>query len=260
MKNPVTLEVDKIFNKIDKIAKVGNDNYIEYSVYVDELVKKGNYQYLKECLEVKYDFDISFMDISAVKKESWKVILFNTNTTYQDFIKKLLKAKKVYQSGLYYYKDIARTYAKIVDDNGKGVELSPVVDGGGVTSIQILKEGSGYSGSASLVVTGGVGTASGVPIVRAGRITSISMSATGSYHNQNYRLGSITETDEFDIPITNKLSKDLYQRLIKNKTTYLTVTKDGYSQSATFSSWNYDFSYDKNLGNLYTSAINYLIS
>jgi len=260
MQNPITLEIDKIFNKIDKIAKKGNENYIEYSIYIDELVKKGNYSYLRECLDVRYDFDISYMDITTVKKESWKVILFKTTTSYQDFIKKLLKSKQVYQSGLYYYKDIPRTYAKIVDNNGKGVELNPIVEGGGVTSIEILKEGGGYSGSASLVITGGVGTASGVPIVRAGRITSISMSATGSYHNENYRLGTIVETDEFEIPITNKISKDLYQRLIKNKTTYLTATKEGYAYSATFSSWNYDFSYDKNISNLYTSAVNYLIS
>jgi hypothetical protein len=260
MNNPLTLEIDKVYSRIDKIAKKGNDNYIEYSIYVDDLVKKGNYSYLKDCLELKYDFDISFMDIPTVKKESWKVILFNTNTTYQDFIKKLTKSKGVYQQGLDYYKDITLTQATINTITGKGVELKPIIESGGVTSIEVLKEGSGYSISDTLKITGGIGTASGTPIIIAGRITSISMSATGSFHNQSYKLGRIVETDEFVVPITNKISKDLYQRLIKNKTTYLTVTKESSLESATFSNWNMNYSYDKNLSNLYTQAVNYLIS
>jgi hypothetical protein len=260
MNNPLTLEIDKVYSRIDKIAKKGSDNYIEYSIYVDDLVKKGNYSYLKDCLELKYDFDISFMDIPSVKRETWKVILFNTNTTYQDFIRKLTKSKGIYQLGLDYYKDIPLTYAKINTSTGKAVELKPVIESGGVSSIEVLKEGFGYSISDTLTITGGIGTASGVPIIIGGRITSISMSATGSFHNQSYKLGRIVETDEFVVPVTNKISKDLYQRLIKNKTTYLTVTKENSLESATFSSWDNSYSYDKNLSNLYTQAVNYLIS
>jgi len=260
MNNPLTLEIDKVYSRIDKIAKKGSDNYIEYSIYIDELVKKGNYAYLRDCLEFKYDFDISFMDIPSVKKESWKVILFKTNTTYQDFIKKLSKSKGIYQLGLDYYKDIPLTYATIKTTTGKGAELKPIVESGGVSNIEILKEGFGYSNTDTLVITGGIATASGVPIIIGGRITSISMSATGSFHNQSYKLGRIVENDEFAIPVTNKISKDLYQRLIKNKTTYLVVNKEGSLESATFSNWNNDYSYDKNLSNLYTQAVNYLIS
>ena len=86
------------------------------------------------------------------------------------------------------------------------------------------------------------------------------MSATGSFHNQSYKLGKIVETDDFAVPITNKISDDLYQRLIKNKTTYLIATKESSLESATFSSWNNNYSYDKNLSNLYTQAVNYLLS
>ena len=40
MINPTKLEIDKIYTKIDKIAKKGNDNYMEYHIYVDDLFKK----------------------------------------------------------------------------------------------------------------------------------------------------------------------------------------------------------------------------
>jgi hypothetical protein len=260
MINPTKLEIDKIYAKIDKIAKKGNDNYMEYHIYVDDLVKKGKYSFYKECIEYNYEYDISFMDIPSAKKESWKKILFRTNTTFQDFKTRLLKSKGMYQLGLFYYKEIPQTSIKVIDTTGKGCELSPVVEEGGVTSIKVLKNGTNYSNSASVVITGGTGTASATPIIKAGKIYLVNITATGSGHNQVFRYGTIVETDEFEVPITNKFSKDLYQRLIGNKTTYLTATKDGLTYSATFSNWNTEYSYDKNISNLYTQAVNYLIS
>jgi hypothetical protein len=56
------------------------------------------------------------------------------------------------------------------------------------------------------------------------------------------------------------VTSDLFQKLTKNKTTILIATKDGATQSATFSSWDIDKSYDKNLNKLYTSALDYLLN
>ncbi len=260
MQNPTKLEIDKIYTRIDKIAKKGNDNYIEYHSYVDQLVKDGKYGFLKECLDVKYDYDLTYLDVDTVKKQSWKEILFRTNTNFQEGIKKILKSKGVVQNGLNYYIDVPVTSAKVLDSTGSGCELSPVIVDDYIESIKVIKSGSAYSASASIVITGGIGTASATPVIKAGKIYSVIVTATGSYHNKLYKLGKIEESDEYESPITNKFSKDLYQRLVKNKTTYLITTKEGYTQSATFSSWNFDYTYDKNIINLYTQAINYLTS
>lgn len=260
MQNPSKLEIDKIYSRIDKIAKKGNDSYIEYYSYIDQLIKDAKYGFLKECLEIKYDYDITYMDIDTVKKKSWKEILFRTNTNFQDSFKKILKSKGLIQNGLNYYIDVPITSAKVIDNTGSGCELLPVVIDDYVDSIKVIRSGSAYSASASIVITGGIGTASATPVVKAGKIYSVIVTATGSNHNKLYKIGKIEESDEYETPITNKLSKDLYQRLIKNKTTYLITTKEGYTQSATFSSWNFDYTYDKNLISLYTQAINYLIS
>ena len=47
MINSTKLEIDKIYKKIDKIAKKGNDNFLEYYILFDDLIKKGKYSYLK---------------------------------------------------------------------------------------------------------------------------------------------------------------------------------------------------------------------
>ena len=260
MINPTKLEIDKIYNKIDKIAKKGNDNFLEYYIYVDDLVRKSKYSFLKECIEYKYDYDISYMDINTAKKESWKKILFNTNTTIQDSKASLLKSKNVYQVGLYYYKDIPKTYAKVIDTRGKGAELNPIVASGSVHSIDIISTGSGYSTSSTISIYGGVGTASATPVIRGGKVYSVQVTATGSGHNETIRVGKIEENDEYKSDVSNVITSDVYQRLIGNKTTYLTVSKDGYTYSATFSSWNNKYSYDKNVVSLYSKAIDYLLN
>lgn len=261
MVNHVELEVNKIYAKIDKIAKRGNDSFLEYFIYVDTLVKDGKYGYFKECLEVKYQITEDLeKDLQTLKRNSWKEILFQTHTNFQEFTKKILKSKNLVQNGLYYYRDIQPTKAKVLDSNGSGCELVPNIVDDYVSSITVLKTGSGYSASASVVITGGIGTASATPVVRGGKIYSVTITATGSGHNKLLKLGKITETDEYNVDISNQLTKDLYQRLVKNKSTYLTATKEGLTYSATFSTWDVNFTYDKNLSNLYTNAINYLLS
>jgi hypothetical protein len=260
MINQTKLEIDKIYKKIDKIAKKGNDNFLEYSILFDYLIKDGKYSYLKECIEYKYEYDISFMDIPSAKKESWKEVLFRTNSSFQDFKRNLLKSRVIYQSGLYYYKDIPTTSAKVIDISGTGAELNPIVQSGSVTSISIVRVGSGYSASASIVITGGYSTASAVPIIRGGKVYSTQILDNGTGHNMSLKLGKIEESDEYLVDVSNKFTKDLYQRIIGNKTTILTVTKEGYTYSETFSSWNTEYSYDKNISNLYTQAVNYLVS
>jgi hypothetical protein len=260
MINTIKLEIDKIYTKIDKIAKKGNDNYLEYYIYIDNLVNSGKYSYLVDVLNIKYSIDILNMNIPDVKSKSWKQILFKTNTSFQDSKMKLMKRKNVYQNGLFYYKEIPRTQAVVVDSVGSGADLLPVIDDGGVNSINVLKTGYNYSASASVVITGGVGTASATPIIRQGKVYLVNVTGTGSNHNQDIKLGTITEQDIYDTELNQTISKDLYQKISGNKTTRLIATKNGYTQSATFSSWNASYTYDKNLISLYNSALDYLLS
>jgi len=189
MINPIRVEINKIYSKIDKIAKKGNDSYLEYHILVDNLIKQYKYYYLIECLQSKYEYDATYLDIPTIKKQSWKEILFKTNTNIQEFKRKLFKSKGVYQQGLFYYKDVPLTTAKVIDLTGSGCELRPIVQNGSVVDVKVFRTGSNYSASASIVITGGIGTASATPVIRGGKIFLTSVTATGSGHNQSLKFG-----------------------------------------------------------------------
>ena len=260
MINKEKLEIEKIYQKIDKLAKVGNDNYINYHIFVDDIIKRSQYSLFKITLELKYDININDIDVATAKKTSWKKILFKTNSTFQELHKILFKEKSVYQAGPYYHKQLPRTRAVVIDSKGSGAELEPVVVDGAVTSINVIKPGQNYSASASVVITGGIIPASATPLVIGSKIYKVNITATGSSHNRDPRLGVIDEVDKYISNLPEGVASDLFQKLSKNKTTILIATKDGATQSATFSSWNIEQSYDKNLNKLYTLAIDYLLN
>ena len=48
-------DINKIYQKIDKIAKVGRDNYLEYYSYIDDSISKGQYGLLNQVLLIKFN-------------------------------------------------------------------------------------------------------------------------------------------------------------------------------------------------------------
>jgi hypothetical protein len=260
MVNSRKIEIDKLYQKIDKIAKVGRDNYINYYILVDNLIRNNQYSLWAETLEIKYDIFIQDLSVTTAKKGSWNDILFKTNSTFQDLHKKLFKDKSIYQVGPYYYKQLPRAKVSVVDSKGSGAELEPVIVDGHIESVKIIKSGFGYSASASVVFTGGLTTASASTEVRASKIYSVLITASGSNYNKDPRLGTIDEIEVYKNPLPNGSTRALYQQLSENKTVQLVATIDGATQSATFSFWNAERSFDKNLNSLYSVAVDYLLT
>lgn len=93
--------IDSIHSKLDKIALKGKDNYLEYSNYFKELSANGNYDNLLQCLYIYYLVDIEkpIISINNFRKDTWKSILFKTDSNLNKKIKKLYDSKKVYQTG-----------------------------------------------------------------------------------------------------------------------------------------------------------------
>jgi hypothetical protein len=93
--------IDSIHSKLDKIASKGKDNYLEYSNYFKDLSANGNYDNLLQCLNVYYlvDIDKPIKSINNFRKDTWKSILFKTDSNINKRIKKLYDGKKVYQTG-----------------------------------------------------------------------------------------------------------------------------------------------------------------
>lgn len=257
-------DIDKIYLKIDKIAKKGRDNFQEYYDYVRDLIQKGQYGLFTQVLYLKYDFDYNkYFSVDLVKQKSWTYILLRTNTSLQEGKYKLLKNNNLYQIGLTYYKQLPITTAKVVDITGSGADLMPVIEDGGVIRIDVLKSGKNYSTASTVSIVGGVIEAEAIIQlpngVRGGMILKVNITATGSSHNQDIKLGTIEEVDMYIDPIYSKLTQEEFQQLTENKVIYLSVDKIGASQSATFSNWDFSNSYDRNVLNLYQEAITYLI-
>jgi hypothetical protein len=99
-------KLEKIFNKIGRIAAKGKDYYQEYSNYVEELVDKGDYGYFVEVMDLYFSmYLLDEADLSVVKKKTWKEILFQTKSSFLQKLSRLYKQKKIYQQSINIYSD-----------------------------------------------------------------------------------------------------------------------------------------------------------
>lgn len=99
-------QMNPIYQKINSIAQGGSDNIQEYFDYVDELIKRSSYGLFQMVVYEKYNFDTTiYPSVSSLKKDSWKAILFKTNSKFQELKYDMLKSNLCYQIGLTYYQN-----------------------------------------------------------------------------------------------------------------------------------------------------------
>lgn len=101
-------KIEKIFNRIDKLATKGKDQIQEYYKLIDELIDKGEYSHLEQCLSKFYEIEASsFSNVVDIKTKTWNDILFLTNTSFSKKLKKLYDSKNVYQIAFDIHSDSA---------------------------------------------------------------------------------------------------------------------------------------------------------
>jgi hypothetical protein len=101
-------KIEKIFSRIDKLATKGKDQIQEYYKLIDELIDKGEYSYLEQCLSKFYEIEVSsFSNVVDIKNKTWNDILFLTNTSFSKKLKKLYDSKNVYQIAFDIHSDSA---------------------------------------------------------------------------------------------------------------------------------------------------------
>lgn len=93
-------KLSKIYKKLEKLTLRGKSNLYEYHKYIDELVDKGQYSQFKDCLNRYYKINLNrFVDIQDVKRTSWNLILFQSNTNIQNKLNSLYLKEKIHQQG-----------------------------------------------------------------------------------------------------------------------------------------------------------------
>lgn len=256
-------DFNKIYIRIDKIAKGGKDNYLEYYKLVDDLVKKGQLAMLEQTIFYKYKaIELNAgASIKDFKNKSWYIILEGTRSRLQEDKNRLVKNNNLYSIGITYFQEIPRTQINAIDTLGYGSILNPIIDNGGLVGIEVERSGMSYSNTTTIQIIGGDGTSTATPIIRAGKIYQVPVTATGSYHNQDVKVGTIEERDYYGTNIYDlAYTADEYQKVTGNRKTYLIVNPTGATFGTTFSSWDSTQSYDRNMMSLYQSGIQFLIS
>jgi len=117
--SPDKKKINKIHDKLDKLAVKGKESIYDYHKYIDDLIEKGDYNYLELTLFYFYYIDISipeYRSIVDVKNKTWDKILFQTNSTLAKKIKKVFDDRGIYQLGYEVYNDITgERVGKIVE-------------------------------------------------------------------------------------------------------------------------------------------------
>jgi hypothetical protein len=101
-------QIDRVYSKIDKLAKKGRDQIFEYIKLIDDLINKGNYGYFEQCLNIYYGIDTikKYNNVIDIKANTWSLILFKTQNRFAVNLKSLYDSKGVYQVGLDFYTSI----------------------------------------------------------------------------------------------------------------------------------------------------------
>lgn len=93
-------KIDKIYLQIKKLASKGKDYSLEYDRLVDDIVAKGDLAHYQMCLADYYNIDADkYRTVYETKKESWKSIMFQTDSSFISKMRSLYKKELIYQQG-----------------------------------------------------------------------------------------------------------------------------------------------------------------
>jgi len=152
-------KIDKIYSQINKLAMKGKDYLLDYSSLVEEIVIKGDIAHFQMCLADYYNIDTDkFRTLQEIKIESWKSIIFQTDSSFIDKMRRLYKKELIYQQGFqlrsdnplyanYYFKGPYLPHeVTIVQSYSGDTKKTLYVDAGTTSQISVSKHiGSTYS-------------------------------------------------------------------------------------------------------------------
>jgi hypothetical protein len=296
--SPEKKKIEKIYSQIDKLATKGKDQIYEYHKLIDDLISKGDYNYLELTLFYEYKIDIKdYSSISDVKNITWEEILFQTNTSVSKKIKKVLDTKDVYQMGFDIYSDninninitvsypLSPTYSNTsstqsasLTRNGDNIYIS--TNDNNVYNIDVYY--SQWENNVPITNTIKIlqnisATQSGnqhkteIPTTQGGTyliITQMRSQSSITYRelkykvqiDRSYKLGSIIEIDQFSENYNYYFQNKQFSKLIGARVTYLEVTKLGATSSIVVNIGSPQSKEEVNLVERYKAAIDYLLS
>jgi hypothetical protein len=108
---PRRREVEKLYNKIYKLAQKGSEYVFEYFALIDEVVSSGKYSILEDVMLTKFDISVrNFLSIQDFKEFSFKEIRKFTHENSVEALQKLFEQKSVYFLGYKVFDSITNHY------------------------------------------------------------------------------------------------------------------------------------------------------
>ena len=115
---PYRREVEKMYNKINKLAQKGPDYVYEYYSLIDEIINNRQYYILQDVMITKYEIQMrNFLSITEFKEFSFKEIRKGLNDVSLESIKKVLNQKFVYLVGYHLYDSLNNHYLGDIREN-----------------------------------------------------------------------------------------------------------------------------------------------
>jgi len=104
-------QIEKIFKKLELLAQRGDDAYMDFREYIDEIVTDRLYNTLGDVLLTKYNIPIEkYKSIDDLKKELFKEVRFQTKSKFLKSLDRLYTSKNVYSNGYHFYDSMTNKY------------------------------------------------------------------------------------------------------------------------------------------------------
>lgn len=97
-------QIEKIYKKLESLSQRGEDAYMDFREYVDEIVINSYYSIFDDVILTKYNISIKkYNSLEDLKKELFKEIRFQTKSKFIKSLSNLYTSKKVYCNGYHFY-------------------------------------------------------------------------------------------------------------------------------------------------------------
>jgi len=118
--------IDKIYKKLDSLAQRGEDSYMEFRDYVDELITNGQYSLFQDVIYFKYKIDSKseYKSLEELKKELFKAIRFQTKSKGLKDLDVVYKSKGVFSNGFHFYDSTTKQYLGDIQEIDRNSEPS----------------------------------------------------------------------------------------------------------------------------------------
>lgn len=285
-------DVDKIYNKIAKLALGGRDREPDYKKLIDNSLENGEYDHFLLALEKYYKIEaFEYKTVSEIK-QLWPSILEKTKSPLINRLTSLYKKKNVYQIGyeirsesvdfinISLSETLSSTYSTVSDINPlisfskNENHISINILSTSVYNININKTSwdeqiptdINLFESISNEISATASYVTNIPLEKGTYM--IKVDTNDSYYSYRYRLnivntdllGTIKEVDSIDLSTNYLFRNKKMSEILGQKKTYLEVQRIDESEPITIIFDNQKLSEEMNLYKRYEMAIDYLLN